>query len=79
MYLFAEQKQTYKHGNQTCGYQMRQLIGEGGIGGLGLSQAHCAHGMTGQWEHYPTGKSAQYSVTIYMGKESETEWMCVYV
>ena len=26
-----------------------------------------------------TGKSAQYSVMIYMGKESEREWMRVHV
>ena len=26
-----------------------------------------------------TGNSTQYPVTIFMGKESEEEWMCVYV
>ena len=28
---------------------------------------------------YSTGNSAQYSVITYMGKESEKEWMYVYV
>ena len=28
---------------------------------------------------YSTGKSTQCSVITYMGKESEKEWMCVYV
>ena len=28
---------------------------------------------------YSTGYSAQDSVIIYVGKESEREWMCVYV
>ena len=26
-----------------------------------------------------TGNSTQYSVTAYVGKESEKEWLCVYV
>ena len=28
---------------------------------------------------YRTGNSTQYSVITYMEKESEKEWMCVYV
>ena len=28
---------------------------------------------------YSTGKSTQYCVIIYMGEESEKEWMYVYV
>ena len=28
---------------------------------------------------YSTGNSTQYSVTIYAGKESERDWMCVHV
>ena len=27
---------------------------------------------------YSTGKSTQYSVVTYMGKEPEKEWMCIY-
>ena len=38
------------------------------------------YGMTGQWDLlYSTGNSTLPSVIIYMGKESEKEWMCVYV
>ena len=28
---------------------------------------------------YSTGNSTQYSVIIYVGKESEREWICVHV
>ena len=28
---------------------------------------------------YSTWNSTQYSVIAYMGKESETEWICIYV
>ena len=28
---------------------------------------------------YSTGNSTQYSVIIYVGKESEIEWICVHV
>ena len=28
---------------------------------------------------YSTGNSTKYSAIIYIGKESEKEWMCVYV
>ena len=28
---------------------------------------------------YRTGKSTQYSVVTYMGKESEKEWIYVYI
>ena len=28
---------------------------------------------------YSTGNSIQYFVIIYMGKDSEKEWMCIYV
>ena len=38
------------------------------------------YGMTAQWgpvvEHR---ESTQQSVMVYTGKESEKEWMCVYV
>ena len=37
-------------------------------------------GMTGQWDLlYSTENSTQYSVIIYVGKESEREWICAYV
>ena len=38
------------------------------------------YGMIGQWgPAYDTGMSTQEFVIIYVGKESEREWMCVYV
>ena len=53
--------------------------GEGKTGGLGLA---CAH--RGIWNDWSTGicciaeKSTWHSVIIYMGKEFERKWMCVY-
>ena len=36
--------------------------------------------MDSQWgPPYSTGNSTQYSVIIYMGKESEKEWIWVYI
>ena len=59
----------------------RTGLGEGWTGGLGLAYAHTVVcGMTGQQgpavQH---GNSTQYFVIIDVGKESEKEWMCVYV
>ena len=56
--------------------------GEGWTGGFVLACAHC-----GIWNDdwsmgtccRAQGTSTQYSVIIYMGKESEREQMCVYV
>ena len=77
----AEQNQTRRLWKQTYGYQ-REQIGE--KDGLGLWNWHMhmeVYGMTGQWRHtiYSIGNSTQYSAIIYMEKESEKEWMCVYV
>ena len=52
-----------------------------GAGGLGLANGHCWHMeqvANGDLLN-DTGNSTQYSVIIYMGKESEKEWMHVYV
>ena len=54
--------------------------GRGRTEGLGMAYAHC--GIWSDWPlstWYSTGNSTQYSVIIYMGKESEKEWMCVHV
>ena len=40
------------------------------IGGLGLANRDLL---------YNTENSTQYSVIIYVGKESEREWICVYI
>ena len=45
-------------------------------GSLGLSHAHC---LWNGWVYIYSGKSIQYSVIIYMGKESEQERVCEYV
>ena len=40
---------------------------------------HTVLGLDNRDLPYITGNSTQYSVMIYMGKESEKEGMCVYV
>ena len=72
MNFFAEQKQTYRFW-KTYGYQRGQL-GEGDDW-LGIWDWHMhteVYGITGQWENF-----TQYSVIIYVGKESERERVCV--
>ena len=80
--LIAGQKQTHRLSKQTYGYQRRQVgWGMAGTGDLKLAHAHC---ILNAW---PMGTCSttqrtlrnRYSVIIYMGKESEKEWMCVYV
>ena len=55
--------------------------GEEWTGGLGLAYAHC--GIRNDWTmgtcYNSTENATQYYVIIYEGKESEREWMCVYV
>ena len=58
----------------------KEDIGEGWTGFGGSAYAHCD--IWNDWPGGPagdTGNSTQYSVIIYMGKESEKEWMCVRV
>ena len=54
---------------------------EGWTWDLGLASTHW-----GIWNDWPVGtscksteNSTQFSVIIYVGKESEREWMCVHV
>ena len=57
----------------------------GGRDGLGVCDWHMhviiiVCGMDGpQGPEYSTGNSTQYSELIYIGKESEKEWICVYL
>ena len=80
MNLSAEQKQTHRLIKQTYGYQKRQVAGRGGQGVWDWHMYTMVYEMVGQWDLlYSTGNATQYSVIIYMGKESEKEWICVYV
>ena len=72
--LFTKQKQTQRFQNQTYGYQ------RGNAGGhinckLGIdlyAQLHTKL-ISNKDLMYSTGKSTQYSVTAYMGEESEKD------
>ena len=61
------------------GFQRGQVGGDT-LGGFVLPYAHW-----GIWNDWPMGTCCaaenftQYSVIIFVGKESEREWMCVYV
>ena len=54
-----------------------------GENGLGVWDWHLytvVYGMMANRDPlYSTGNSTQHSVIIYMGEETEKEWMCVYV
>ena len=77
MNLFAEQKQT----------KSKVIVAKGGKSegrdGLGFGDQHmqiAVYGMTGQrGPAINTGNSTQYSVIVCMWKESEKEWLWVYV
>ena len=71
--------------NGLIGFENKLIVtkgdrfGEGRTGGMGLAGAHSSI-----WNDWPTGdllysteNFTQYSVIIYMGKESEREWVCV--
>ena len=72
MQIYAEQKQTHRLWKQTYGYQRGQVE---------LAYAYCntMEWMASRGLLYSTGNCTQYSVTTYVGKESEREWICVYV
>ena len=79
--LYAEQKQIHFENKLTVTRGERRGWGEQWIRGLGL-----AYAQWGIWNDWPMGdllsstaNSIQYFVIIYVGKESEKEWMCVHV
>ena len=57
--------------------------GRDGLGVWNWDMYTDVYGMTVQWGPadllYSTENSTQYAVIIYVGKESERQWMCVYV
>ena len=77
MNLFTKQKQSHRCRKQTYGYQ-----------GIRGEEINCKIGVDtytllyikqiNKNLLYSTGNSTQYSVMIYMGKESKKEWMYVY-
>ena len=58
------------------------LLGEGGMDwgfGTGMCTLKYMEWLAHRDKLYSTGNSTRYSVIIYLGKESEREWTCVYV
>ena len=80
MNLFTKQEQTHTHRKQTYGYQREKVWG--GINweiGIDIYTLLYIKQITNKDLLYSTGKSTQYSVMAYMGKESKKEWIYVYV
>ena len=78
--LFTKQKQTHRLQKQTYGYQRGKAGRRDGCGfGSGLGTLLYMEWMVNGHLLCSTENSTQYSVTTYMGKESEEEWICVCV
>ena len=84
MNLLTKQKQT--HRKQTCGYQRGQVKGGGERMDLGVQDWHMHTILTILCEWmvsrdllYSTGNTTQDSVIASVGKESEKEWIYVYI
>ena len=81
MNLFTKQNQTQRLRKQTYGYQ-RGKVGGGGINqefGINIHTLLYRKQIINKDLLYSTGNSTQYSVITYMEKESEKEWIYVYV
>ena len=69
---FTKQEQTQRLHNQTYGYQRGNVWGWGYIRRLGLTYTHC-YIQNKEGLLHSTGNSTQYSIIVYMGKETEKE------
>ena len=81
MNLFAEQKQTHRLW-KTYDYPRGQVGGLGRMDwgfGIGICTLRYVEKLANEDLPYSAVNSTQYSVAIHGGKESEREWMCVYV
>ena len=81
MNLIAEQKQTHRLLKQTYGHQRGQMRwwGMEGYFGIGICTLRYMEWLANRDLLYSKRNSTQYLLMVYMGKESEKEWMFVYV
>ena len=80
MNLFTKQKQTHRLQKQTYGYQRRKVGGEINLEfGINIHTLLYIKLISNKDLLYSKGNSTQYSVITYIGKESEKEWIYVYV
>ena len=80
MNSFTKQKQPHRHKNQTYGYpkgKMREGINQEFW--INIHILLYIKQIINKGPLYSTGDSSQYSVITYMGKESEKEWIYIYV
>ena len=73
MNLFSGQEQTRALLKQTYGDQGDRWWG------TGICTPWYIEWLASGFLWYSTGNSSQYSVMVYVGKESEREWICVYI
>ena len=69
--LFTTQKQTQRSQNQTCGYQRGNMTGSDKLRDWDWHIHMTIYKIDNRDLLYSRGNSTQYSVIIYMGKESE--------
>ena len=81
----TKQKQTHRYREQTGGHQWGEGRGRGKGGGginweigIDLYMLLYIKQITNKNLLCSTGNSTQYSVMVYMGKESKKEWIYVY-
>ena len=61
-------------------YQKGLVVERDRLGvGIGICTLRYMEGLANRDLLHSTGNSTKYSMIIYMGKESEKEWMCEYV
>ena len=73
MNLFTKQKQSYRCGKQSYGYQGGKGGGIDWEIGIDIYTLLCVKQVTNKDLLYSTGNSAQHSVMTYMGEESKKE------
>ena len=77
---FTKQKQNQIFQNQTYGY-LTGNVAKGGINwdnGIDIHTLLYTKSVSNKDLLYSTGKSIQYSVIAYIGKESDKEYVCIH-
>ena len=77
--LFTRQKQTHKFWNQTYDYQMGNMEGINCKFGINIYTLLYIKYIGNKDLWYSTGNSTQYSLVTDMGKESDKEWIYIYI
>ena len=79
MYLFTKQKETHRGIKQTCGYQRGKGGGINWEFGINRCTLLYIKQINNKDLLYSTGNYIQYLVITYNGKESEKEYIYIYI